>query len=211
MTGLLYLKASEVKKPVRDIIKPAAVLFIICLLVTGGLAFTYSSTKDIIAERAEQEAENARKEVLASADSFEEIEGVSDTASKNASLKAVDKAYRGLKDGMIDGYVYQVITKGYGGNIKMMVGINSEGSITGVKIIEMSETPGLGSKAKEDPFALQLSGFVPQSPLSVVKGAKEKSEDIQAISGATITSKAVVEGIQAAVDFSSELIEKEGK
>lgn len=195
----------------RNIIKPAFALFFICLVVTGALAYTYTITKDTIEERSRIDAENARKEVMPGADAFEPIEDLDALIAQKPELEPVKEAYTALKDGSQEGFVYLVSVKGYGGSLKMMVGIGNDNSITGVKIVEMKETPGLGSKAVEEPFHSQLFGFTPQKPLQVVKGTKSGPEDIEAITGATITSKAVVKGIQAAVDMTAELVQKEGK
>jgi len=199
-----------VKKQLGNILKPALVLFIICLIITAALAFTYSETKDVIEERARIDAENARREVLSSAESFEAVDDISRIAGSNESLSLVEEAYKGLKGETVVGYVFSVVTKGYGGDVKIMVGIDTSGRITGVKMGEHSETPGLGSKAEEEPFKSRLYGFVPGEPLVVVKREPAKAEEIEAISGATVTSKAVVKGIQAAVDMWTELGKKEG-
>ncbi|MGI6777343.1 MAG: RnfABCDGE type electron transport complex subunit G [Acetivibrionales bacterium] len=193
-----------------SIFKPALVLFIICLVVTAALAFTYSGTKDVIDERARIDAENIRREVLSNAEGFERIDGIEQLAEERPEFNAVSEAYKGLKDGSVIGYVFSVVSKGYGGNMSLMVGIDSSGKITDVRIGEHSETPGLGAKAADEPFRSQLAGIVPDGPLSVVKTKSTKPEEIEAISGATISSKAVVSGVQTALDLYAELVEKEG-
>jgi len=184
-----------------NILKPALVLLLVCLIVTAALAFTYQGTKDTIAERARIDAENSRREILPSADAFEPVDGIESLTGGRPELEPVREAYKGLKGDSLAGYVFTVATKGYGGNIEMMVGIDERGKITDVKIISHSETPGLGSKAAAEPFDSQLSGFIPSQPLEVVKRESSKPEEIEAISGATITSRAVVKGVQAAVDM----------
>jgi electron transport complex protein RnfG len=71
-----------------------------------------------------------------------------------------------------------------------------------VKIGENSETPGLGSKVTEDNFLVQFQGINPQNPLKVVKTEGTRPEEIDAVSGATISSRAVVSGVQAAAEAS---------
>lgn len=193
-----------------SILKPAVILCVVCLVVTAALAFTYSSTENVIEERGRIEAENARREVFSSAETFEAVDNIEDLTKAKPELSPVKNAYRGLKDDSIVGYVFTVAVKGYGGDMEIMVGIDTSGKITGVKIGENNETPGLGSKAAEEPFRSQLEGIAPKEPLSVVKGSAEKPEEIEAISGATITSRAVVKGVQAAVDMWAELVMKEG-
>jgi electron transport complex protein RnfG len=93
-------------------LKPAMALFLICLIVTAALAFTYNITKDIIAERAAIDAENARKEVLADADSFRKMENIEDIIGDNPELKVIREIYVGLKDDQELGYVFSIVCKG---------------------------------------------------------------------------------------------------
>lgn len=210
MIGIPFPKALEVEKSLRDIVKPTVVLLLICSVVTLALAFTNFLTKDKIAEAARLEEESARKEVLSLAESFEEIQGLQSVVNENEELAPVKSAFIGLKGEDAVGRVFLTETKGYGGTIKITVGVDSEGLITGVKIGDNSETPGLGSKAKDEPFISQFQGIAPKEALSVVKNAKTKDEEIDAISGATITSKAVTKAVQAAIDVNTELNKAEG-
>lgn len=193
----------------RDLLKPTLSLTIICLVVTAALGFTYASTSGTIAGRARLDAENARKEVLKEAEKFEKIEDISAITGGKPELEPVKEAYKALKGDAVAGYVFAASSKGYGGEIKITVGVDVTGKITGVKIGDNTETPGLGSKAAEDPFKSQLAGITPAEPLKVVKNGKAKPEEIQAISGATITSKAVTKAVQAAVDMAA-VLNKEG-
>jgi len=195
---------------VRDIIKPAVILFLVCIIVAISLAFTYSVTKIKIDERATQDALAARKEVLTMADSFEKINNTEELIRQNPGFTIVKEAYRGIKDSEVQGYVFSLESEGYGGTINITVGINSKGELSGIIIGQNRETPGLGSKAKEAPFKSQLTNIKPEGPLTVIKGMKSKPEEVEAISGATITSKAVVRAVQAAIDMSAKLVKKEG-
>ncbi|NSW89647.1 MAG: RnfABCDGE type electron transport complex subunit G [Firmicutes bacterium] len=188
-----------------SILKPATVLFLVCLIVTCGLALTYNLTKDKIGERAALDAENARKEILSDADSFMKVENIEDIAEHRTELKLIKEAYVGLKAEKELGYVFLVVNKGYGGDISVMVGVDKSRKVTGVKIVKHSETPGLGSKATDKAFLSQLVDITPKEGLKVVKGQKGKPEEINAVSGATVTSKAVVGAVQAALDMSVEL------
>jgi electron transport complex protein RnfG len=200
----------EVKKQVRDLIKPAVSLVVICIVVSAALAFTNAITTDKIKERADLDAESAKAEVLSDADRFETVEGLDELVAQNPALDIIKEAYRGFKADTLQGYVFQVSSKGYGGDISVTVGIDKDGKITGVRIGENKETPGLGAKAAEPRFKSQLENIVPGGLLKVVKGEKTKPEEIEAISGATITSKAVVKAVQAAVDAVSAIAGKGG-
>ncbi|HHW31358.1 MAG TPA: RnfABCDGE type electron transport complex subunit G [Clostridiaceae bacterium] len=187
----------------RDIFKPAGILFAICFVVTAALAFTYVGTRDIIAQRAAEEEENARMEVLAAASYFEEIENIEDYKNDLPETGMVKSAYKGLNSDSVVGYVFALDTKGYGGNISIVVGINSDGEVTGVKIGDNKETPGLGAKITEDPFISQFNNIKPKDRLKVVKNKGTADEEINAISGATISSKAVVNAVQVAIDLAA--------
>jgi electron transport complex protein RnfG len=120
------------------------------------------------------------------------IEGL--TASER-----ITKVYEAQKGGESLGYVIEVSTKGYGGAIKMFVGIDKSQSITGVLLSSHNETPGLGSKAADEAFSGQYLGAAPEKELFVVKGVAKNDNEIQAISGATITSRAVTQGVSDAI------------
>lgn len=195
----------------RDIGKPAFILFLICLIVSTCLAFTYSITKDKIRERAEKDAENARKSVLTDVDSFKKIEDLESIVSGSPDLEAVREAYAGYGGDALGGYVFTVAASGYGGEFLVTVGIDSEGRVEGVRIGENKETPGLGTKASEKPFLSQLEDVLPGERLEVIKNKKSKPEEIEAVSGATITSTAVVKAVQAAVDTVAGLSERDGE
>lgn len=129
---------------------PIIVLVLICVIMSGLLAFTNSVTAPII-EKAEREAaEAARKEVMPQADGFEEVsvEGAPD------SVTGVYKATNGA------GYVFSLTTTGYGGKntLKMTVGIDMDGKITDTKVLSHKETAGLGSKITTEAFKGQFPG-----------------------------------------------------
>jgi len=188
----------------NSIIKPTLVLFVVCAVITGALAYVNDMTQDIIFQRTQQEQEQFRKDVMGNADRFVQVNpaGISD------KVAGVYEAYS--QDGTIIGYVMDVKTKGYGGTISLTVGVNTDGQVTGVIIGDNNETPGLGSKAKEPGFTGQFKEVNVNHTLSVVKQNKKSANEIQAISGATITSRAVTEGVQIALD-SVKLITEGGK
>jgi electron transport complex protein RnfG len=198
----------EVKAKLDSILKPSVVLFLVCLVVTCGLALTYNLTKDKIEERAMLDSENAKKEVLENMDSFVKVDNIQDIVERNTgneALKLVREAYVGVKDGEESGYVFSVVNRGYGGDINLMVGVDKGGKITGVRIAKHSETPGLGSKAADKKFLSQFDGIIPAERLKVIKGQKNKPEEVNAVSGATVSSRAIVEAVQAALDMAAEL------
>jgi electron transport complex protein RnfG len=114
----------------RDMIKPTLSLFIICLVVSFGLAFVNGITKDTIVQRIAADAEEKRKLVLSEADSFKLLEGWEDKDESGL----VREAYAAYDGENLIGYVFSAFPVGYGGEIAVTVGVNSENKISGVKI-----------------------------------------------------------------------------
>ena len=167
----------------KDILKPALILFTICLVVTALLAGTNLLTKNKIAEQSALEAEQSRKVVLSDADSFEEADGY----------------YIGKANNETVGYVFQTEAKGYGGEVKVMTGISTDGQITGVVILEHSETPGLGANAEKASFTDQFKQAVPENGITLVKNKAPGDGEIEAMTGASITSRAVTNAVNEAI------------
>lgn len=167
----------------KDILKPALILFVICLVVTALLAGTNLLTKDKIAEQSALEAEQSRKVVLSDADSFEEADGY----------------YIGKANNETVGYVFQTEAKGYGGAVKVMTGISADGQITGVVILEHSETPGLGANAEKASFTDQFKQTAQEKGITLVKNKAPSDGEIEAMTGASITSRAVTNAVNEAI------------
>lgn len=185
----------------RDQAKPVVVLFLICFVITLLLAVTYNFTKDIIAARAESDLEAAKLVVLPAAKEFRRIENVDDMLPEGFATDTVNGAFEGYDGDTLKGYVISIIEKGYGGDINLIVGIGSDGTVTGLKIGDNNETPGLGKKVEAPKFYEQLVGIKPEENLVVVKMPGSKDEEIEAVSGATVSSKAIVRGVQTAVNM----------
>ncbi|MCL2081333.1 MAG: FMN-binding protein [Oscillospiraceae bacterium] len=95
-------------------------------------------------------------------------------------------------------YVFEVSPKGYGGEIEMLVGISSGGDVTGVAIVKMNETPGIGTKVGEPAFLGRFIGK--RAGVSVGRG----SNNVDAVTGATVSSRAVAAGVSLALDMYAE-------
>ncbi|MBU3189824.1 RnfABCDGE type electron transport complex subunit G [Clostridium bowmanii] len=172
-------------------------LGLILLLITGLAGFllggAYEVTKAPIAEKIASDKQAAMKEILPTADKF-------DTADVKLNDK-VTEVNVGMKGTEIAGYAIKVTPKGYGGPIEIMVGISNDGKVTGIEILTHTETPGLGANAPKPEFSDQYKNKPTKDKLEVVKVAPSKENQIQAITGATITSKAVTLGANDAIDF----------
>ena len=180
----------------KDILKLGVTLFAICAVAALVLGVTNNITAPVIEERNIQASNEARKIVLSEADEFKELDGM------NSDI--VLEVYEGIKDGQVIGYTIKTSSKGYGGAIELMVGISKDGKITGVEIGNHSETPGLGSKATEPMFKNQYVDKDVLNSLLVVKGSANNDNEISAISGATITSNGVTNGVNAAMKIYNE-------
>lgn len=169
---------------VKEVLKPSLILFAICLVVTALLAGTNLLTKEQIAAQAEILAGESRKVVLADAETFEEADG----------------CYVGLAGGETVGYVFETESKGYGGTVKVMTGIGADGTVTGVVILEHAETPGLGANAERVTFTDQYKQAVPAEGIVLVKNKAAGEGEVEALTGATITSRAVTDAVNLAIE-----------
>lgn len=201
----------------NKIIKDALILFAITLVAGILLGGVYEITKEPIAAQNEKAKQEAYKEVMADADSFEALSGdayseANITAAFAEALKSDAEGYEadeitevvaGIKDGKVIGLVVTVVAgDGYAGDIKFSVGVSSEGKYLGTSILSIGETAGLGMRAKTDPsFLSQFKNAVTDKFVLVKDGSGSASEDekIDAIGGSTVTSKAMLRGINAAL------------
>ena len=180
----------------NSILKLGLNLFVICAVAAGLLAGTNQITAPLIEKRNEQANNEARQTVLSDAKEFKLLDS---SQYKAASDVEVVEVYEGLNGSDLAGYTIKVLPTGYGGEIELMVGVKNDGTISGINIGNMSETPGLGARSKEEAFYGQYASK-PATELTVIKSGSPGETEIQAISGATITSKAVTSGVNAAVE-----------
>lgn len=186
----------------NTLIKESLILFIIAAVAAALLGFAYDVTKPIIDENFAKSQAEAMKLILPDASNFESAE-LTDYPENISDLNI------GYDDsGNIVGYVVSCATFGYGGQIDMMVGYNSDLAITNIDIIKHSETPGLGSLSDSDDFKSQFPNK--SGELSVVKGASSSEQEISAITSSTITTKAVVLGTNTATNFITDYAQTNG-
>ena len=182
----------------KDMFKLGLNLLIISAVAALLLALTNSVTASTIAQRNEQANAEARKLVLESAQDFEQVKDAKTDNSKGVEVSEIYEA----KDasGNTVGYTLKVLPSGYGGTIELMVGIDSaNGQVSGINVVSNSETAGLGAKSTDPEFSDQYKGK-PLEELSVLKNGTPGDTEIKAISGATITSTAVTNGVDAAIE-----------
>lgn len=189
----------------KELIKNALILFAITLVGTVMLAVAYQVTAEPIRIQQAKQTADANATVMPDVE-FEMLEDADLTG-----YEKINSIFTAKKDGEIVGYTFKLITdEGYSAGLEAIVGINLEGNITGIDIIKSSETPGLGAKADLPEFKNQ---FIDKKPieLSVVKGATSNENEVSAISGATITSRAVTNAVNEAINYFNSELSKEGK
>lgn len=166
------------------IVNPTIVMLCICLIIAFALGMTNKVTKPKIAQLEKQTQDASMRKVL-KADSYEENTVDDETF------------YSAIEDGEVIGFVFITTAKGYGGDVKVMTAVNCDGSVKAVNILDVTnETPGLGQNTAKENFYSQFAGK--HSGVSVVKnGAKDN--EINAVTGATISSTAVTRAVNDAL------------
>lgn len=200
----------------NKIVKNALILMAITLVSGTLLGLVYEITKDPIAEaelKAQQEAYMAvfpGEAELAESDARETWleSSVSRLESAGYGDNTIEDWYLMQEDGQTVGVVMNITSHaGYGGDINFSMGIAVDGTVQGVEILSISETAGLGMRATEEEFKGQFAGKKADT-FSVTKTGASADHEIDAISGATITSNAMTNGVNAGVCFYQSL--KEG-
>ena len=163
----------------KESLKLGLFLAIVSAIAALSLSLTYTITSEKIAKARKAELNQALQTVLPQADSFSEKgQGV----------------FLGLKQNKVIGFCAKVGTKGYSGPIEMIVGTDLSGKVTGVQILLMTETPGLGLNASAPSFLNQFIGKTSGNKIM-------PKDDIVALTGATITSNAVALGVKEALQM----------
>lgn len=191
----------------KAMIKDALILFVITLVAGFLLGLVYNVTKEPIAKQKEKAKIEASKNVFAKAEDFAVVEEfdadeaqriISAAGIDGADIDEVSRALDGA--GNLLGYVITVTDhEGYGGDIQFSMGIMLDGTLNGISLLSISETAGLGMKAGDV--------LVPQfenkkvSQFSYTKTGAASDSEIDAISGATITTKAIVNGVNAGIEY----------
>ena len=177
----------------KDFVKPILVLSIICLVTSSLLAFTNNATAPVIKENEVATATASRRAAFPHADTSKPAEGLT-----SDNVTEVYKADNGA------GYVITAQAKGYGGQVPVMVAFNADGNIAAVKFLDNDETPGLGQKVKDAWFGEQFAGRQSDVSLALAKNGG----DVDAISGATISSTAAVNALNGAMEMYKEAVKQ---
>jgi electron transport complex protein RnfG len=184
-------------KNISGMLKLGSTLALFAASACVMLAFVYSYTWPVITQRQQAEHEAALKELFPDADEFREIKNIQ---SPDPAVK-IESAYAAIKNGKVEGAALRLSRSSYGGPVKIMTGVDSDGFITGVKIMEHSDTPGLGANiASPSYFVEREKGitFYGQFAGKKHSDAFEAKNDVIAISASTISSQAVSSSVKAA-------------
>ncbi|MBQ8683374.1 MAG: FMN-binding protein [Clostridia bacterium] len=181
----------------KSILKNAAILLAITLVAAVALAFVYDLTKEPIARAEQQKKVEAYQAVYTEAASFGDVpDVVSILKEYNATLTggtAVEEIYTAdAADGTRLGYVLSVMAKGYGGDVKIALGIDTTGKVVGYSVLSHSETPGFGANMENGDVAAQFIGIT-------------SADQLDGITGATYTTNALKAETQAAIDLVGQL------
>ena len=168
----------------NSIVKIASNLMAACFVSGLVIGAVYFVTAPVAAQKAVERKEAALRELVPTADHFAEID-------------AQEGWYRAESGGTAVGYIVPAKTKGYGGEIKLLVAVTPDEHVIDYKILAHNETPGLGDNAAKEPFRGKIRGK--DAAHLVVTKDKGNTEDVQAMTGATISSRAVTRGVKSAV------------
>lgn len=188
----------------NKILKNTIILTLITVISGLGLGVVYEITKEPIAQAQEQAKKESWQEVFpdASIEDFAPLDVDADVASqviKDLGIKASIDEVCAVQDGEMGYVVTATDSEGYGGDIQITVGITADGTVNGVSFLSISETAGLGMKAQEPAFYEQYVGK--QAEKFAVSKDGGEGEPIDALSGATITSRAVTGAVNAAIAY----------
>ena len=198
------------------IIKNALILMAITLVAGLALGFVYDITKEPIAEQEQKAKAEAYEAVFPDAATLETIPEIEDvTADAREVLDTKGLTQEDILEVMLAkddagntlGVVMNITThEGYGGDINFSMGIQKDGTVNGIQILSISETAGLGMKAAEEDFYGQYAGKKVDS-FNYTKTGASADNEINAISGATITTNAVTNGVNAGIYYYQSLME----
>ncbi len=177
----------------KESLKLGLILFLITAICAGLLGLINRTTTPVIAQNKADSEQQAMKMLIEEAEIFIEQ---GDIADEN-----IKQVYLAKSEDQVIGIIVKVMPNGYAGAITVLVGFDLKSHIQGIKILSHTETPGFGANATKSTFIDQFLQKLP--PLKVVKSVP-KDDEITAITGATITSDAIVKGVNQAAKYVKE-------
>lgn len=188
----------------KETLKLGIILLLFSVFAAGVLGFTNKLTSPIIDQRQKEETEAAYKELVPDADEFVKLD-----ADKLSSLQAqfgklVDVIIA-KKGGTANGALITTKGGGYGGDITILTGVDAEGKMIGIKILDHKETPDIGTKIEQKDFQDEFVGLSATENVTLV-ATKKEAQDVEKISGSTVSSKGVMAAVNLAIDTYKELV-----
>lgn len=165
----------------RETLKLGAILGLVCAIAGASLAVVHGITQDIILVRQEQELNKKLQALIPAAERFEKIE------PEEGGIY-----YLGYRDNDLAGAILEGTAKGYKGDIRLLVAVDSSSKVSGVEVVTHGETIGIGTRALEPGFLQQFSGRAHDEQLVAGK-------NVDMITGATVSSRAVISGVSNAL------------
>lgn len=173
-----------------SVIKPALSLILFCAVITAALALTNLVTKDRIVELANKAQEEAMEKICEADEYKKYTSEYKDTSYTYHVARTDDKPIC---------YIFTLSASGYGGNVTVMTGVNPDGSVKSVEILDVSgETPGMGQNVKKDSFIKQFYSKSGEINLSTTES---NDTTVIAVTGATISSTAVTDCVNSALEI----------
>lgn len=185
----------------RDVLRLGFILFAICAVAAGALAFVNDITEERIAAQAAMKLEQALESVVPGAEEFrdetDKVLALKVTVSDGGrpEFPLIKRVYVGYSNGEMVGAAFSCTPSGYGGPIDAVVGVSRDGVVTGLTVVKHTETPGLGANITSRDFQMRFVGLRAGSPVKVTKDGGQ----VEAITGATISSRAVAGAVDQAL------------
>ena len=186
----------------KNIIKNTAILTVITLVAGVLLGYVYDITKEPIAQAKEAAKKAAYQTVMADADTFETLKVETADLGTGCDVNEVVTAKAGDE---VKGYIITTTGDGYGGDIQVSVGIAVDGTVKGIEMLSISETPGLGMNANKPEFKAQYADKLVDAFVVTKTGAAADNE-IDAITSATVTSNAVTNTVNTAIAYFDQVL-----
>lgn len=190
----------------KGLIRDTVSLFLITVIAGLLLGAVYMITEEPIAKQKQMQKEAAYKEVFSDAEGFDALDSsdavsVLETAGIAATEVTINEVMIAKKGSEAIGYVMKVTShEGYAGDIEIACGIRNDGTVNGISFLSIGETAGLGMKAKDDVFKNQFASKQVEQFVTTKTGASAP-EDIDAITGATITTNAVTKAVNGCLSY----------
>lgn len=201
------------KSGLITMLKEAGILLAITLIAGLALGFVYELTKEPIRIAQEKKIQEACKAVFADASEFTKMDLVAPVelqqmfAENGVTIGTIFTA-KDESDNLLGYVIESVSSEGYGGKIGLYMGVRNDGTLNGISILEIAETPGLGMEADN----VLVPQFVEKkvTEFTVTKTGSQSDSELDAISGATVTTDAITNAVNAGLKFFAELLQEGG-